>query len=103
MMQANGQFAYVIYDNSFARNADLHVQEIKSIKIMALLKEDGSLDIEKINKLPLDEYKKEIYSLSREQYKEFMDNSCRGIIKENQKQVQPIRAKHSLQEELEWG
>lgn len=70
---------------------------------MALLKEDGSLDIERINTLPLDEYKKEIFSLSSEQYHEFMSNGCRGIIKKNQKPVQPILVKRSLQEELESG
>ena len=38
---------------------------------MALLKEDGSLDIERINKLPLEEYMEEIGGLTEEQYKEY--------------------------------
>ena len=36
---------------------------------MALLKEDGSLDAERINQLPLEEYKEEIGTLTEEQYK----------------------------------
>ena len=39
---------------------------------MALLKEDGSLDIERIDKLPLEDYKKEVGSFTREQYKEYL-------------------------------
>lgn len=38
---------------------------------MALLKEDGSLDIERINKLPLEEYINELESLTQEQYKDY--------------------------------
>lgn len=39
---------------------------------MALLKEDGSLDVERIKRLPLEEHKKEIGSFTREQYKEYL-------------------------------
>lgn len=39
---------------------------------MALLKEDGSLDIERIDKLPIDEYIKELGTLTQEQYKEYL-------------------------------
>lgn len=39
---------------------------------MALLKEDGSLDVEHINKLPLEEYMNAIGDLSEEQYKEYL-------------------------------
>lgn len=39
---------------------------------MALLKEDGSLDIERINKLPLEERMKEIGSFTREHFKEYI-------------------------------
>ena len=38
---------------------------------MALLKEDGSLDIERINQLPIEEYIQEIESLNEEQYKDY--------------------------------
>ena len=41
---------------------------------MALLKEDGSLDIERINKLPLEEHMKEISSLTSAQYKEYVSS-----------------------------
>ena len=39
---------------------------------MALLKEDGSLDIERINKLPLEEYMEEMGTLTEEQVKEYL-------------------------------
>lgn len=38
---------------------------------MALLKEDGGLDIERINNLPGEEYKKEMRSLTRKQFEEY--------------------------------
>ena len=39
---------------------------------MALLKEDGSLDIEPINKLPLEEHMNEIGSFTREQFRQYV-------------------------------
>ena len=39
---------------------------------MALLKEDGSLDIERINKLPLEEYWKEMGTLTQEQIEDYI-------------------------------
>ena len=39
---------------------------------MALLKEDGSLDIERINKLPLEEHMNEIGSFTREQFRQYV-------------------------------
>lgn len=39
---------------------------------MALLKEDGSLDIERINKLPLEEYMNAMGDLTQEQVKEYI-------------------------------
>ena len=39
---------------------------------MALLKEDGSLDIERINKLPLEEYMHEMGTLTQEQVNEYV-------------------------------
>lgn len=38
---------------------------------MALLKEDGSLDVERINNLPFEEHVREISNLSQEQFKEY--------------------------------
>ena len=39
---------------------------------MALLKEDGSLDIERINKLPIEEYMDVVGNLTEEQYEEYL-------------------------------
>ena len=39
---------------------------------MAFLKEDGSLDIERINKLPIKEHMKAIGSLTREQFEQYI-------------------------------
>ena len=39
---------------------------------MALLKEDGSLDIERINNLPYEEYMEEMGTLTQEQVKEYI-------------------------------
>ena len=39
---------------------------------MAFLKEDGSLDIERINKLPYEEYMDEIGRLTDEQFAEYL-------------------------------
>ena len=39
---------------------------------MAILKEDGSLDIERINKLPINEHMKVIGSLTREQFEQYI-------------------------------
>lgn len=39
---------------------------------MALLKEDGGLDIERINKLPREERMREIGSFTREQFQEYL-------------------------------
>ena len=39
---------------------------------MALLKEDGSLDVERINKLPIEEYMDAMGDLTQEQVKEYL-------------------------------
>ncbi len=39
---------------------------------MALLKEDGGLDVEWINKLPIEEYMNTLGDLTQEQVKEYM-------------------------------
>lgn len=53
---------------------------------MALLKEDGSLDIERINKLPLREYMEEMGTLTQEQVNEYISklplNETKTMIKE---------------------
>jgi hypothetical protein len=40
---------------------------------MAFLKEDGSLDVERISSLPLDEFINVVENLTQEQWKEFID------------------------------
>ena len=51
---------------------------------MALLKEDGSLDIERIQKLPYNEYIHEISNFTKEQYEEYVSkipiNESQGIV-----------------------
>lgn len=39
---------------------------------MALLKEDGSLDVERISKLPLEEKMREIATMTKKQHKEYV-------------------------------
>lgn len=55
---------------------------------MALLKEDGSLDIERIKTLPLEEHKKEVESLNQSQFKEYYS---KRILKESQSPVRVIK------------
>ena len=42
---------------------------------MALLKEDGSLDVERIDKLPLEEYMNAMGDLTQGQVKEYISKS----------------------------
>lgn len=53
---------------------------------MALLKEDGSLDIERINALPLEEYMQEMGTLTQEQVGEYLSKLPINETKE------PVRA-----------
>lgn len=63
---------------------------------MALLKEDGSLDIEKINKLPLEEYMKAIGSLTQEQYQDYLSKIP---ITESNEPVKPVIVDYTLEED----
>ena len=67
---------------------------------MALLKEDGSLDIERINNLPLDEYEKEIGALTQEQYKEYVSKLP---INESNEPIRAIEVDYTLEDELARG
>ena len=67
---------------------------------MALLKEDGSLDIERINQLPIEEYIQEIESLNEEQYKDYFS---RLPINESKQCTKAIEVDYTLEEELERG
>ena len=54
---------------------------------MALLKEDGSLDIERINKLPIEEYMEVIGELTETQYEEYLSKIPLNESKETTKAV----------------
>ena len=67
---------------------------------MALLKEDGSLDVERINNLPLEEYEKEIAALTQEQYKEYISKQQ---INEFNETIRAIEVDYTLEDELRRG
>ncbi len=67
---------------------------------MALLKEDGSLDIERINKLPLEEYMEEMGTLTQEQVKEYISKLP---VNESKEPMQAIVVNYTLDEELDRG
>lgn len=54
---------------------------------MALLKEDGSLDVERINKLPFKEYMHELVNLTNAQYHEYISKLP---LNESNQTIQPI-------------
>ena len=62
---------------------------------MVFLKEDGSLDIERINKLPLDEYWDMMGSLTEEQVAEYNRNLP---INENASFIRIMKADRPLEE-----
>lgn len=67
---------------------------------MVPLKENGELDIERINEQPIEEYMEVIGGLTEEQYKEYLSNLPINELKE------PVRAvvvDYTLEEELERG
>ena len=64
------------------------------------LKEDGSLDVERINKLPIEEYMDVIGDLTQEQYKYYLSKTP---INESQEPVRAVVVDYTLEEELERG
>lgn len=64
---------------------------------MALLKEDGSLDIERINNLPSEEYKKEMRSLTREQFEEYRKKLP---LREHKDGIPIIKVNYTLEEDI---
>ena len=71
---------------------------------MSLLKEDGSLDIERINKLPREEYMREIGRLSPKLYEEYIKKYIYKLPhNEPGKPVQAIVVDYTLEELLERG
>ncbi len=67
---------------------------------MVLLKEDGGLDIERINQLPFEEYMKEMGSLTEAQVNEYLSVLP---INESNKPVQAVEVEYTLRDELEQG
>ena len=64
------------------------------------LKEDGSLDVERINKLPIDEYTDVMGDLTQEQIEEYISKTP---INESQEPVRAVVVDYTLEEELERG
>lgn len=67
---------------------------------MVLLKEDGSLDIESINKLPLEEYMDMMGNLTQELVKEYLSKLP---INESNEPMRAVVVDYTLEEELERG
>ena len=64
---------------------------------MALLKEDGSLNIEWINKLPYEEYMNAMGNLTQEQVEEYLSKSP---INESQEPVKVTIVDYTLEEDI---
>ena len=67
---------------------------------MALLKEDGSLDVERINKLPIDERLHEIGKFTKEQVEEYFS---KAPIKESHSPITPIKVDYKMEDLLARG
>ena len=67
---------------------------------MAYLKEDGSLDVERINKLAIEEKMEVIRNLTSKQIDEYWDNH---IIKESYGHTQTVMVDYTLNDELNNG
>lgn len=64
------------------------------------LKEDGSLDIERINKLPIEEYMDVVGDLTQEQYQYYLSKTP---INESQEPTKAVVVNYTLEEEFERG
>lgn len=67
---------------------------------MKYLKEDGSLDVERINKLPLDKRLHEIGKFTREQVEEYFSKSS---IKEAHSPITPVKVDYKMEDLLARG
>ena len=63
---------------------------------MVLLKEDGSLDIERINKLPIEEYMEVIGDLTKEQYECYQSKT---LLNESHEPVKAIVVDYGFDDE----
>ena len=64
------------------------------------LKEDGSLDVERINKLPIEEYMDVMGDLTQEQIKEYVSKLP---INESQEPIRAVVVDYTMEEEIERG
>lgn len=67
---------------------------------MAFFKENGSLDIERINKLPLEEYMDMMGDLTQEQVREYV---TKLPINESKEPMTAVIVDYTLEEEIERG
>ena len=67
---------------------------------MVFLKEDGSLDIERINKLPLEEYMDMMGDLTQKQVREYV---TKLPINESKEPMKAVIVDYTLEEEIERG
>lgn len=65
---------------------------------MVYLKEDGSLDIEKINNLPLEDFTRVVESLTEKEYSYFASNQ---MINECIEPVRTINVDYTLEEDIQ--
>ena len=67
---------------------------------MKYLKENGKLDIKRINQLPIEEYMDVVGDLTEEQYKEYLSKLP---INESNESMKAVVVDYTLEEELERG
>lgn len=67
---------------------------------MEYLKENGKLDIKRINQLPIEEYMDVVGDLTEEQYKEYLSKLP---INESNESMKAVVVDYTLEEELERG
>ena len=65
---------------------------------MVFFKEDGSLDIERINKLPIEEFTNKIELMTEEEYKSFVSKQ---MINESQEPVRMVKVNYTIDEDIE--
>lgn len=65
---------------------------------MVLLKEDGSLDVERINKLPIEEFTNVFPTLTQEQKEEYWS---KFPLNEGKMGTQPVYVDYTMEEDME--
>ena len=65
---------------------------------MIYLKEDGSLDMDRINKLPIEEYMEEVGNFTNEQREEYYSKSP---ISESTEPTRSVTVDYTLEEDIE--